>query len=112
MNDRVAAFIEFNLTFVRYSWAIRETIVSLLLLILLGGWVISIAEEIKLGDAIYFAFITGLSIGYGDIAPITGLGRVVSVAIGLTGMVFVGLSVAVGTRALRVTVAKHDKNSK
>jgi hypothetical protein len=111
MNDRVAAFIEFNRTFVRYSWAIRETIVSLLLLIVLGGWVISIAEGIKLGDAVYFAFITGLSIGYGDIAPTTGLGRVVSVAIGLIGMLFVGLSVAVGTRALRDTVAKHDRNT-
>ena len=110
MNDRVAAFIEFNRTYVRYAWAIRETIVRLLLLIVLAGWVISIAEGIKLGDAVYFAFITGLSIGYGDIAPTTGLGRVVSVAIGLVGILFVGLTVAIATRALRDT-AEHFKKT-
>ncbi|MDC0937341.1 potassium channel family protein, partial [Pirellulales bacterium] len=59
---------------------------------------------------VYFAFITGLSIGYGDIAPTTGLGRVMSVAIGLTGMIFVGLSVAVSTRALADTVKHHVKD--
>ena len=66
--------------------------------------------RIKLGDALYFAFITGLSIGYGDIAPKTDLGRVVSVAIGLIGVLFVGLTVAVATRALRET-AKHFKET-
>ena len=107
MTERLAGFIEFNHTFLRYAWAIRETLASLLLLIVIGGWAISIVEGMKLSDAVYFAFITGLSIGYGDIAPSTGLGRVLSVAIGLIGMVFVGLTVAVGTRALAHTVKQH-----
>jgi len=37
------------------------------------------------------------------------LGRVVSVGIGLVGMVFVGLSVAIATRALADTVKKLEE---
>ncbi|MDH3717518.1 MAG: potassium channel family protein [Planctomycetota bacterium] len=107
---RLAAFTEFNRVFVRYASYVREVIVSLLVLLVLGGFAISKLEGIKLSDAIYFAFITGLSIGYGDISPQTAWGRVVSVAIGLVGMVFVGLSVAIATRALADTVRRHVKD--
>jgi hypothetical protein len=81
--------------------------VSLLLLIVLGGVTISQMEDIKLGEAIYFAFITGLSIGYGDITPETAFGRLISVLIGLVGMLFVGLTVVIAARAL-ADLAKHQ----
>ena len=54
----------------------------------------------RMCEAVYFAFITGLSIGYGDITPDTALGRLISVLIGLVGMLFVGITVAIATRAL------------
>lgn len=85
---------------IRHVVFIREIFLGLLILMVLGGVTVSRVEEIPLGDAIYFAFITGLSVGYGDIAPETAFGRVVSVGIGLTGMVFTGMTVAVATRAL------------
>ena len=111
MCKRLAASNEFARTFVKYTMKVRATIVSLLLLIVLGGCAIAKVEGIKLGNAIYFAFITGLSIGYGDIAPKTGLGRVVSVAIGFVGILFVGLTVAVATRALRDTIEHSRKTN-
>ena len=57
----------------------------------LAAITISRVENLEIGDGIYFAFITGLSIGYGDITPVTAWGRVVSVFIGLIGMIFVGV---------------------
>jgi hypothetical protein len=66
-------------------------------------------ENRELGEGIYFAFITGLSIGYGDITPATAWGRVVSVLIGLVGTIFVGLTVAVATRALADSIREHRK---
>ena len=110
MFKRLDKFNEFVGTFVRYALSVRESIVSLLVLIVLGGFAISKLESIKLGDAIYFAFITGLSIGYGDIAPETAWGRMVSVAIGLVGVLFVGLTVAIATRALADTVTHNLKD--
>jgi len=107
MFKRLNLFIEFVRTFVQYAMHVRELIVSLLLLIAIGGLVISKLEGIKIGDAVYFAFITGLSIGYGDISPHTTFGKIVSVAIGLVGMLFVGLTVAIATRALAETAKRR-----
>lgn len=54
-------------------------------------------EGIELGAAIYFAFVTGFTIGYGDIVPETSLGRCVSILIGMNGLVFSGIMVAIAT---------------
>jgi hypothetical protein len=107
MIKRYRLVIEFVDDFVRLTMHIRELILLLLFLIVTGGFVISELEGIKLGDALYFAFITGLSVGYGDIAPTTTTGKIVSVAIGLVGTLFVGLTAAVATHALADTVKRH-----
>ena len=104
MPRRDRAFLTFVRYFVHYTLYVREVLVSFVVLILLGGFAISRLERIELGDAIYFAFITGVTIGYGDITPETVWGRVVSVAIGLVGVVFTGLTVAVATHAQADTV--------
>jgi Na+-translocating ferredoxin:NAD+ oxidoreductase RnfE subunit len=78
-----------------------------LVLVIVGALIISRVEGMSLGDSIYFAFITGFTIGYGDIAPITIIGRVTSVFIGLTGIVFTGLVVAVSSKALHSAVEKE-----
>ena len=100
MHHRIIAFNDFVGHFFRYAWFVREVLVGLAVLLSLGAVAISYLENIPLGEAFYFAFITGLSIGYGDITPKTGLGRLVSVGIGMTGMIFTGMTVAVATRAL------------
>ncbi len=100
MRNRVSAINDFADHFFRYVMFVREVLVGLLLLLLLGGFLVSYVEDIPLAEAIYFAFITGLSIGYGDITPKTGLGCAVSVAIGAIGMILTGMTVAVATRAL------------
>jgi voltage-gated potassium channel len=106
----MALFFEFIQVAVQHPLHIREVIISLLLLIVLGGFTISNLEGIKLGDAIYFAFITALSVGYGDIHPETGSGKLVSVGIGLIGMLFVGITVAIATRSLAQTSKRHLPN--
>jgi hypothetical protein len=112
VSKRLSIFIEFVRMFLRYAMYVREALVSLVMLIAIGGVVISRLEDFRLGEAIYFAFITGLSIGYGDFAPETAWGRVVSVAIGLIGMVFVGLTVAIATHALADTVTHNLKDNR
>jgi hypothetical protein len=103
--------------FIRYFGYIAEIILFQLLLLIAGGLVIAKIESIGVSDALYFAFVTGFTIGYGDITPHTGLGQVVSLAIGLNGLVFSGLIIAVANRALADTVKKlaahkHKKAAK
>ena len=58
--------------------------------------------------ALHFTFITGLTVGYGDILPTTILGRIVSVLIALIGLLFFGIVVAVANRAVAKTLEERQ----
>ena len=107
MFKRFSAFVA---AFAHYVHHVREVIVSLILLLLAGGFLISRVENLKIADGFYFAFITGMSIGYGDITPQTGLGKLISVCIGLIGMLFVGITVAIATRALADATRSQEES--
>lgn len=107
MNHMFSEFANFVRHFVKYVAFLRGVLVTLILLLISGGLVISRLEGIPLGDAIYFAFVTGLTIGYGDISPATPLGRLISILIGLIGMIFTGVTVAIATRALTDAVREE-----
>ncbi len=80
----------------------------LLIIILIGAVVISKSEGIDIGNSIYFAFITGLTVGYGDIIPITFIGKLFSILIALTGMLFLGLLIAISARALNNSMKNEN----
>ncbi len=109
LNKRLPLFAEFLRAWIRYTSYVREIIGTLLLILLLGGVLIWMNEDISFGDAIYFTFITGLSVGYGDITPETTIGKLTSVGIGIIGVLIVGLSVAIGARALTDTAKRHHE---
>lgn len=48
----------------------------------------------NLGDAVWWAFTTMTTVGYGDTAPTTGLGRVLAVALMLSGIALLGVVTA------------------
>ena len=60
-------------------------------------------------DGVYFAFVSGLTIGYGDLAPKGVLARVLAITIGFTGILLGGLIAAVGVQALQFT-AQAQRN--
>ena len=83
------------------SWHLRALYLAFLALLLVGAAVIAGVEDIPVEEAVYFSFITGLTVGYGDIVAQTTVGRIVSVALGFVGILFTGLVVAVIVRAVR-----------
>ena len=97
--------------FISYFWLLRHIMLTLLALVILDAIVIALVEGISIGNAMYFSFITAFTIGYGDITPITIIGRVLSVIIGLIGIIFTGLVVAISTRAL-LTMIEEEKRRK
>lgn len=109
MHRRIHEFSTFLRFFFRYWLVVSEVLIGLTMLIILAGVAISFVEERSLGESIYFSCITALSIGYGDVVPTTTAGRIISVFIGCVGMIFIGLTVAVATRALADTVAQLRK---
>lgn len=96
-------FLIFTKYFFRYTVLIRHILISLLILITVLGVILSYLEDLDVGEGIYFAYITGLSIGYGDITATSILGRTLCVITGVIGMLFTGMMVAVANRALQST---------
>lgn len=90
---------------VRHIWVV---ITVLLFLLFFGAGVISLVEEMSLGKSIYFTFITALAVGYGDITPSTLVGKLVSVFIGILGLVFFGIIIGISTRAILVIMHSSE----
>lgn len=87
---------------------VGPVLTGLLLLIAALGQVVAVQEGWPLEDGLYFSFVTGLTIGFGDLVPKTGLARAVAMAIGLAGIVLTGIVVAVAVQALRVAIDSGD----
>jgi hypothetical protein len=64
------------------------------------GLLIGFIEGWSVSDSIYFAFVSGLTIGYGDLAPKTLVTRVLAIMIGICGVLLTGLMAAVAVKAL------------
>jgi hypothetical protein len=76
-------------------------VLSVLLLFMVGlGVLVGVIEDWPLRDSLYFTFISGLTIGYGDLVPKTLLARALAIVIGITGVLLTGLVAAIGVQAL------------
>ena len=96
----------FNRHFFHALSKIRGIFITLLGWIMVDAAVIAYFEKMPFSDALYFSFVTGLTIGYGDIAPVTPAGRVFAVLTGFVGVLITGLVAAVAVYALKETM-KH-----
>ena len=101
-------FFRFSAHFWQATWRVKSIFFALILLIIAGAGVIAYAEQLPFGDALYFAFVTGLTVGYGDIVATTALGRVISILLGLNGILFTGLVVAVAVHAVQMALKDVD----
>jgi voltage-gated potassium channel len=81
-------------------------IVALLLLALVIWW----AEDRSFGDAVYLTLITGLTVGYGDISPVTLAGRTASILAALIGVIITGIYVAIATNAVSHCVNEKNRS--
>jgi hypothetical protein len=84
--------------------AVLWPIVSGILLLKAGlGAIVGAVEDWGLWKGVYFAMITGLTIGYGDLAPSRPATQVLAIVIGLLGVVLMGLVAALAVKAFEAT---------
>lgn len=91
-------------TGLRVVWPILSALLATMVAL---GVVIGRIEDWSLADSLYFTFVSGLTIGYGDLVPKTFLSRVLAVVIGTIGILLTGLVAAIGVQALLAAMRRH-----
>jgi hypothetical protein len=107
MDPRVLrrSFVAGLLRGLRVVWPILS---GLLFLIVVLGVAAGLVEGWSLQESVYFSFVSGLTIGYGDFAPKTLLGRALAIAIGICGILMTALVAAVAVKALTDAQGRDD----
>jgi len=90
----------------RVVWPVLSILVGLIAAL---GLVTGLLEGWSMQESIYFAFVSGLTIGYGDFAPKFLLTRVLAIAIGGCGVLLTAVVAAVAVKAL--TAATEDRET-
>ena len=100
-------FTSFVRHFWHAIWHVKAVILMLVALMVAGAGAMILVEKMPFRDALYFAFVTGLTIGYGDIVVKTPFGRLMAILIGFVGILFTGLMVAVLVYAVRESIEEQ-----
>jgi len=91
---------------IHVAWPILSIIFGIQIAL---GLFIGFLEGWSVGDAIYFTFVTGLTIGYGDIVPRQALSRVLAIGVGLSGVFLTGLIAGIAVYALREALIDDNR---
>jgi hypothetical protein len=102
--------VHFRQGLVRGLKVVWPILSGLLALMAVLGILVAVLEGWRLGDGLYFAFVSGLTIGYGDLVPKGPLARMLAVTIGFTGILFTALVAAVGVQALHAASRGSDES--
>jgi hypothetical protein len=90
---------------IHLTWPVLSAILAIQVAL---GLLIGFVEGWSVGDAVYFTFVTGLTIGYGDIVPRQTLARVLAIGIGVSGLFLTGLIAGIAVYAMRTALTDHD----
>jgi len=90
----------------RVVWPVLSALLGIIVAL---GVVIGVIEGWSLPESIYFAFVSGLTIGYGDLAPKALLTRILAILIGVCGVLLTALVAAVAVKALTAVHGDGDK---
>ena len=87
------------------TWPVLSTILAVQVAL---GLLVGFIEGWSVGDALYFTFVTGLTIGYGDVVPRQALARTLAIGIGVSGLFLTGVVAAVAVHAMRSALTDSD----
>lgn len=99
------AFLRGLFAELRVVWPVLSALLAAMVAL---GLVIGLIEGWSVQESIYFAFVSGLTIGYGDCAPHTLATRALAIAIGICGVLLVALVAAIAVKALSDVSAGGD----
>ncbi|MGJ7514910.1 potassium channel family protein [Pseudomonas baetica] len=87
--------------YLRLTWPIFSAMVIVIVTV---GLIISYVEGWEPFDGIYFGFVTGLTIGYGELVPKQPLSRILAILLGFNGVLLTAIFAAISVRAIETAV--------
>jgi len=103
--------MEFTITFVKiFLWGIylmSPVMIVMLVIIMFIGLVVGRIESWTKFDSLYWAFITALTIGYGDMKPTKKRSRMLSILLGTLGIMLTGILVGITVESSSSTFKMH-----
>ena len=90
---------------IHFTWPVLSAILPIQVAL---GLLIGFVEGWSVGEAVYFTFVTGLTIGYGDLVPRQVLARALAIAIGVSGLFLTGLVAGIAVYAMRTALGDRD----
>ena len=99
-------FVAGLFTGLRVVWPILSVLLGLIIAL---GLVVGLVEGWSVHESIYFAFVSGLTIGYGDLAPKSMLTRVLAILIGVCGVLVTALVAAIAVKALTAATGGDEE---
>lgn len=82
-SDQLKLFLKTN----NFHYMLITTVIT----IFIGAGLISIAENMKFDDALWWSYVTATTVGYGDISPSTSIGRIIASILMIVGIGFLGM---------------------
>jgi voltage-gated potassium channel len=92
-------FLDFTWRFTLALAYASPLLISFILIIVVLALLIGKKEGWTRLDAMYFAFITATTVGFGDLNPKTRLSRLLSIVVAMLGLIFTGIIIAIAIHA-------------
>ncbi|MEM6884948.1 MAG: potassium channel family protein [Verrucomicrobiota bacterium] len=100
--------MELTITFLKIFWVIIYYICPLVIfnvmLMVVAGQVVGRLEGWPWTRSLYYTFITGTTVGYGDISPLKGWSRFLAVFIAFCGLLLTGIIVSVAISSMELSI--------
>jgi len=118
---RMLNFLKDSLVIVNSLWAARRKIMvfffAVILITIIAGTVMYIIENgqnngfSSIPKSIYWAIVTLTTVGYGDVTPITALGKTLASFIMLLGYCIIAVPTGIVSASIAKEMSKHDVNT-
>ena len=100
--------LKFIETFFKGILFLSPILIFLIMIISTLGLFIGKKEGWHKIDAIYYAFITASTVGYGDFRPTKRVSKLMAILIAITGLIFTGIIVAIALHAVEFSI-NHEE---
>ena len=78
-----------------------------ILISLIGFLIGQLEEGLSTSAALYFAWVTGTTVGYGDLVPTSGITRFLAIIVAIMGIMLTGIIVATAIEAAKIVIENN-----